>query len=388
MSEKIVNVVPAMLKWARESQGYSIHDVALHLRRDPAEIEAWESGKAAPTYGQLEKVAYKLYKRPLAVFFLPKPPSEPSLKKEFRTLPEFEIETLASDTRYQLRFASALQLSLKELSNGINRSERKIFRDIKLSDTADIRQQAAKVRKYLGIPLALQRSWKSADVALKAWRNAVEDSGVFVFKQAFKQKEISGFCLLDAEFPLIYLNNSTTKTRQVFSLFHELTHLLFNVNGISRFEKDYFDRLPQQQRRIEQFCNALTAELLMPSGDFDKRLNALGGISDQSVEELATQYSVSREAVLRRLLDKKLVSKAFYKKKAREWAAQMENDIGSRGNYYATQAAYLGERYLQLVFGEYYKGHLTLEQAADHLGVRTRSVAGLEELALRKSVPA
>ncbi len=72
---------------------------------------------------------------------------------------------------------------------------------------------------------------ESDTIALKQWRQAVEDCGVFVFKAAFKQKDISGFCLMDESLPVIYLNNSTTKTRQIFSLLHELAHLLLSING-------------------------------------------------------------------------------------------------------------------------------------------------------------
>jgi Zn-dependent peptidase ImmA (M78 family) len=87
---------------------------------------------------------------------------------------------------------------------------------------------------------------------------------------------------------------------------------------------------------------------------------------------------VSREAVMRRMLDRRLVTKAEYERKAAEWSAQTEQE-GGGGNYYATQATYLGGRYLELVFGQYYQGKLSLEQVADYLGVKTKSVAGLEE---------
>ena len=62
---------------------------------------------------------------------------------------------------------------------------------------------------------------------MKGWRTAIEDAGVYVFKNTFKQENVSGFCLYDAEFPLIYVNNSTAKTRQSFTILHELGHLLF-----------------------------------------------------------------------------------------------------------------------------------------------------------------
>lgn len=388
MADPITGIQIAVLQWARESQGFSIEEVAQRMKRDPAEIAAWEAGEHSPTYVQLEALAYKIYKRPLAVFFLPQPPREPDPETEFRTLPDYDLEDLSADTRYQIRFAHSLQLSLRELNEGRNRAERLIFREITLSLQRDVREQADEIRRYLSISLETQIAWRSRETALKAWRNAIEDAGVFVFKHSFKEKGISGFCLLDDEFPVIYLNNSTTKTRQVFSLFHELAHLLFHVNGISKFDTTYIAHLPAPERRIEQFCNLLAAELLVPSADFDVQLREYDHIDEGAVERLANRYSVSREVVFRRLLDKGLITQAQYEEKAAQWAAQAGEREGSGGNYYATQAAYLGESYLKLVFGRHYQGQLSLEQVADYLGVKTKSVAGLEEFALQGAPPA
>jgi ribosome-binding protein aMBF1 (putative translation factor) len=60
---KITGVQPSVLRWARESQGYSLEDVAIHLKRDVVEVASWEAGTATPTYPQLEVLAYTLYKR-------------------------------------------------------------------------------------------------------------------------------------------------------------------------------------------------------------------------------------------------------------------------------------------------------------------------------------
>ncbi|CAN5781353.1 hypothetical protein BH20ACI3_BH20ACI3_16560 [soil metagenome] len=69
MPEKITGIQTSVLRWARESQGYSVEEVSSRLKRNPAEIAAWEAGEASPTYVQLETLAYKVYKRPLTVFF-------------------------------------------------------------------------------------------------------------------------------------------------------------------------------------------------------------------------------------------------------------------------------------------------------------------------------
>jgi Zn-dependent peptidase ImmA (M78 family) len=145
--------------------------------------------------------------------------------------------------------------------------------------------------------------------------------------------------------------------------------------------------LPQKEKRIEQFCNALAAEFLIPSADFSGQLESLAQINDQSIQGLARRYHVSREAVLRRILDRGLVEQGYYEAKVKQWAEESENG-GAGGDYYATQSTYLGERYLQLVFSKHYQGRLSLEQVADYLGVRTKSVAGLEAMMLRKVMSA
>ncbi len=146
----------------------SVEDIAKQLKRDPAEIRAWETGESAPTYAQLEKLAYDLYKRPLVLFFLPEPPQEVDVKQEFRTLPNAEIDQLLPNTRYLLRLGQTFQLSLKELTEGMNPSDHKIFKDIKLTDAAHIPAVAQRVREYLAIDIDTQVAWGSTDEALKA----------------------------------------------------------------------------------------------------------------------------------------------------------------------------------------------------------------------------
>ena len=385
MSEPVAGIQPAVLRWARESQGYSLEDVARQLKRTVAEVAAWETGGSAPSYPQLETLAYGLYKRPLAVFFLPEPPSEPTVKQEFRTLPDADLENLDADTRYLLRLAHVYQLSLVELNDGANPAERLIFRDLRLSHSSSPTQAASAVRNYLGVSMQTQVSWPSTEEALRVWRGLVEDVGIFVFKHSFKERTISGFSLADEQFPLIFLNNSAAKGRQIFSLFHELAHVLLHASSISKFDDRSVTSLPDEQRRIEQLCNAFAADVLVPPSDFDVQLRTVGSVDDAAIDELAGRYLVSRETILRRLRDRSLVTQRFYDEKVAQWAD--ESDVrGSGGNYYATQSAYLGERYLQLVFKQHYQGKITLEQAADYLGVKTKSIPGLEAMMLKRAV--
>jgi Zn-dependent peptidase ImmA (M78 family) len=321
-----------------------------------------------------------LYKRPLALFFLPEPPQEVDVKQEFRTLPNAEIDQLLPNTRYLLRLGQAFQLSLKELTEGMNPSDHKIFKDIKLTDAAHIPAVAQRVREYLAIDIDTQVAWGSTDEALKAWRNAVEVAGVYVFKQSFKQKTISGFCLNDPEFPIIVINNGTTKTRQIFTLFHELAHLFVGVNSISKVDDSYINELPSQEKRIEQLCNALAADILVPPKDFRTQLENLQTLDDDSIQALANRYRVSREVILRLSLDSGNISPSEYSARVSQWASDngVPSKSSSGGSYYATQATYLGDNYLKLVFGKYYQGKIDIDQVAEYLGIKAKNIAALE----------
>lgn len=386
-AEPVVGVQPSVIRWARESMGMSVEDVAHKLKRSSEEVQAWETegGASSPTYAQLENLAYKVFKRPLAIFFLPAPPDEIPPAREFRTLPDADLQTLNADTFVQVRKAHAYQITLEEVFEGKNPAERSIVRDVPLDMQRSVEAQARSVRKALGISLEDQLGWKTDELALKRWREAVEAHGIFVFKAPFKQKDISSFCLLDANFPLIYLNNGTTKTRQIFSLLHELAHLLLNVSGISKFESSYMSRLPVAERRIEQFCNKVAAEILIPSDDFGQQIAGLPGdaesMQDHPYAILASRYGVSREAILRRFLDLERVSQAFYEQKAKLWASQKK--AASGGDWYASQNTYLSDKFAREVIGRHYRNQISVEQASEYLGIKAKNFAGLEQRILQ-----
>ena len=385
-AEPVVGVQPSVIRWARESMGMSVEDVAHKLKKSSEEVMAWESeGGASPTYSQLENLAYRVFKRPLAVFFLPAPPDEIPPAREFRTLPDTDLQTLHADTYLQVRKAHAYQLTLREIFDGNNPSGRQIWKEAPLDMQISVEAQALTVRKVLGISLENQLAWKADELALKRWREAVEAQGIFVFKAPFKQKDISGFCLLDTDFPLIYLNNSTTKTRQIFSLLHELAHLLLNVSGISKFEASYVNRLSMAERKIEQFCNKVAAEILIPSADFIQQIAGFPGnaesVQDHLYANLASRYGVSREAVLRRLLDMERVSQAFYEQKAKLWISQKKAVSG--GDWYASQNTYLSERFAREVIGRHYRNQISVEQASEFLGIKAKNFSGLEQRILQ-----
>lgn len=368
------------LKWARETANISVEEVAFRMKKAVETVEDWEKkGGGTPTYVQLETLAYEIYKRPIAVFFFPDAPTEVDPKGSFRTLPASELEDLPSTFLKLFRDAQAMQINLEELNDGTNPARNKIFRDLSFSPGDDAQANAALVRAYLDVPLETQLRWKDDNVALREWRKAIECKGIYVFKEAFHFDEISGFCIYDREFPVIYVNNSMPFTRQVFTLFHELAHLLLKTGGIDKRNDAFLRKLAGDNKRAEVLCNRFTGAFLVPDPDFVNIVKETE-LDEDGITRLANRYKVSREVVLRKCLDRRLVDRAYYEQKSRQWAEEAKNrrKQGGRGNYYRNIVAYRGDTYLDLAFRQYYQGRFDAVQLAEYLGVKVTSIPGVE----------
>jgi len=379
----ILPIEPNVLKWARESIGMSQDDFAKKLHKSIEDVESWEKGLSSPTYIQLENIAYNILKRPIAIFFLSEPPAEKNIAAEFRTLPNYDLNNLHSNTHLLIRKANFFQLCLQEV---FQESKDDFSANFLVDQNLDPIVQAKKIRELLGISIEDQCSWKTDDFALKNWRAAIERKGAFVFKESFKEAGISGFCLYDDKFPIIYLNNTTTKTRQIFSLLHEFAHLTCHANGISKFDTQYINQLPIAEKKIEIFCNKLASEILIPSDDF---LGAIRGIDFSSedfpesiVSSLASRYSVSREAILRKIFDLGMVSKHFYETKSADWTNQIKKVSGG-GDWYLSKNAYLSEKYASKVVSLKQQRRISTDQASIFLDVKPRNYSGLEAQILK-----
>lgn len=383
MAEYIQGINPNIIKWAREHSGYTPQEVAKFLNRDVTTISDWESGAAAPTYVQLEKLADK-YKRPVAMFFFPEAPQEPDFVEQL-ALRSSEIEQLAPGIRILLRQARARQLSLMELNMGANPVEMKIFRDLHPHLDDSPTELAQQTRAYLDISVETQADWNSTREALENWRESIEETGIFVFKEAFRDDSVDGFCLVHEQFPVIYLNNSRSSVRQIFSLFHELAHLLLGENGITR-------GINPVDERIEFFCNQFAAEFLVPFDDLETRFND-SLYDDAAIEELAGYYKVSRPVILLRLVNQGILTQNRYRQKTAQWTEEYESRLEGRvggepsggGNYYNTHAVYLGYRFIELAFSRYHQGQCSIEELANHLNVKAKNLPGLEDCLLRRT---
>ena len=212
----------------------------------------------------------------------------------------------------------------------------------------------------MDISVETQASWNNPKKALEIWRDRIEDKGIFVFKNAFRDDSVDGFSLVHEQFPVIYLNNSRPHVRQIFSLFHELGHLLLGENGITRGVKIGGEK-------IERFCNEFAAEFLVPFSDLETLLN-FPNYEDSVIEKAVSE----RKSIKWMEVHESNLEKTAESKKS-----------GGR-DYNNTRAVYLGYRFLELAFSKYHQGGCSIEELAEHLNVKVKDLPGLEDRLLKR----
>jgi len=292
-------------------------------------------------------------------------------------MPDDEIKHLPSYMVKLYRKAKVLQLQLEELYEGRKPVEINLID--RFAGQTSSNSIAEDIRGYLNIPLKEQFSWNSQELAFKNWRNAIERNGIFIFKDAFRNNSYSGFCIYHEKYPIIFINNSFPISRQIFTLFHELWHLLIKKGGISFRNSNTLEKYHEPFSLIEVECNQFAGELLVPLKSLD--INTLL-VDEIAINELAKKYSVSREVILRKYMDIGLIKSDLYRQWADKWIQEAEKIKTKKGegggDYYRTQKQYLGENYINFVLSKYYQNRITLENLSDYLHIKEKNFTKFE----------
>lgn len=364
-----------ILKWARESMHITIDQAASKLKIEVNELKEIEDGKEPISYSNLEKMA-KLYARPIALFFFSRIPEEPTPAKQFRTLPDVAFYEFDPNMYKLFRKAIIMQLNVKELNENIS-----TFNKIQIDlDQNNIKKSCELVRTILGISMLAQKKKNDIAKTLEMWREAFEKIGISVFKDSFQNDSYSGFCIYDKDFPVILINNNLSKNRQLFTMFHELAHILFKTSGIDIENDDTINERINNyvDKQIEQFCNKFASEFLVPNDDFIDEYYLLKEANtdiEEICKKLSKLYTVSKEVILRKVVDNNLYSSNIYNELVSKWNKELES-IPKRkpmGNFYSNKMAYLGKNYVSMVLKNYFTNLISASQASNYLMLKPKN---------------
>lgn len=388
-----------ILKWARLSAGYSQDEAArkiLGTSIPSYQLARWELGEAQPTVKQLIKLA-RVYRRPVATFFLSERPGDVALPHDFRRLPGQVAGTYSPTLRQQIRAMEERRSIALELLSQLN----DIPEPFPLHANIDYDPEALaiQIRRFLNVSFEEQLSWRDSQryKPLREWRKHIESVGVLVFQIPDVQtSEMLGLSIAEPTLPVIAVNRKLRPNGRIFTLLHEFAHLALRHGGIC--DLDEFAPRRAEEQPVEIFCNRVAGAVLVPSSHFlsEPLVRQKGpGRSEWDEEELvalADRYSVSREVIIRRLLVFERTTEAFYRRKRGEYAEQIESLEAKKTEGFESPArkvvSTLGPAFVGLVLESYSKGAITLSDVSSYLGTRLKHLPKIERALGAASVEA
>jgi Zn-dependent peptidase ImmA (M78 family)/transcriptional regulator with XRE-family HTH domain len=381
LAKTTIKVDPDLIRWARESAGLSVPEVAKRVGVQRDKIEEWESTLGLPTPRQLERLADAV-KRPVAAFFLPGRPVEPPAPIDFRAASGSRPE-LSSRLRLLIRRTRRLMRIYEELSGepAAVRVPEPSRIPLKVTRTEPASVAAGRIRNALDVSWREQASWGGPKAALSEWRKRVERNRALVFQFNMPQETVSGFSLANGV-PAIVLNKSESESRRTFTLFHEWAHVLLGEPGLCSVDEG---QISQASDTVESYCNAFAAELLVPlealrEADYVTDAAARRISLDDAIAEGVAQFSVSRWVVLLRLLAARAVDREQVRTLADRWTAETPpaRAQGGRNMPHKRALQNLGTPFVSRVLAARESGTITDADVTDYLGLKLKWVEILE----------
>lgn len=374
MAERIeALVVPQLVSWCRKTAFMTVEEAAQKIGVHTDKLIEWESGLSRPSMPQAKSMA-RIYKRPLAIFYLPEAPKEPKIPHNFRRLPE-------GDTRISPRLAFELRYALyrREEAIDLTLEQDEIVAPFSLSydKNESVNNIAHYIREKLGITFQEQHLWRDPDIAVKHWIRAVESLGILVFqtdsiRYGVLVQEMRGVSFYFDTYPIILLNGLEKANPKIFTLIHELCHLVLHTDGICDIDLT-------SSEDIEVMCNAVSGEVLVPESylrNMDVLAHNIGiGLLDDVTHKLAREFSVSRWVILRRLLTLNYISQSIYAEKDTEFRSEffyhevhLQKSSGGPLRHHMAMRNN-GPRYTGIVLDAFNYGTISAMEACRHLGL-------------------
>ncbi|MFO7567857.1 MAG: XRE family transcriptional regulator [Enhygromyxa sp.] len=374
-------VSPRALEWARSRSLLSYTDVAVKLKRrtiDANTIEEWERGEGQPSAAQVRALA-KIFRVPERWLYYEEPPRifDDLGIVDFRTTDRRPLTRLSQNLRGAIEHALAVQAWVAE-HRARSQDERVV-----LVGARSVRDSARAVADYLRKTLGVEQlrgSAKDAAEFFKALRRQVEALGVLVLRMgqvanktawSLDPDEFKGFTLIDEDqlAPLIFINRKDLDDAQLFTLGHELAHLVTGGSGVSNEAIEDFD---EDKSDVERFCDEVAEELLVPVACFEqawgKSTRGLE-LDEGRIEGVAAELKVTSLLAGRRAVTlKRVTPRSFFRLVAtRREQPVVEKKAG--GSPYISMPSWYGTDLVRLLASAATTEHPSGSDALELLGV-------------------
>lgn len=377
-----VEVPPALYRWARERSRLPEGDI---IRRFP-KFTSWVQGTSAPTLKQLEGFANATHTS-VGFFFLREPPVESVPVPDYRTIRDEPVGRPSADLLDTIFQCQQRQEWYHDFARGTGEDPVSIVGA--LSRGMTVPRAADQIRSALSFDVDDRGSnWSEA---LRRLVERVESLGVLVMingvvgsntHRRLNPSEFRGFSLVDDLAPLIFINGADTKSAQIFTIVHELTHIWLGESAL-----DDVDVGAVADLDAERWINQVTGEVLVPLDAVRAEYRA-DAASSEELDRLAKIFKASTLVVLRRVYDGGFLTWNGYRAAYESELARIREFLEARestgGNFYNTQPVRASRRFAQAVISSTLEGQTLHRDALQMLGFKKLST--FHELATRLGV--
>ena len=245
---------------------------------------------------------------------------------------------------------------------------------------------AETMRKFLGLKPPYRTKSFYRGNAFNYFRNIIESKGIIVAQITdVSLDEMKGLSIYYDVYPIIAVNNKDYERAKVFSLFHELAHIIRRSSSLCMI--DFDDRNDEE----EKICDSIAAEILMPVTSFyaeaEKIRDEFNCWSTPCLQAIGDRFAVSSASVVRRLFELNIISyseyQIIYKKLSEEFEAKKQalEMAGKKDKIIKWHIRYLSkEGYLfpRIVVSAYHRGDLSYGELCRALNSKSKHIDSIE----------
>jgi Zn-dependent peptidase ImmA (M78 family) len=339
-------------------------------RRFPRLVE-WEAGTALPTLKQLEAFAAATY-TPLGYFFLPEPPAEAVPIPDFRTMGGLPVGEPSANLLDTIYICQQRQEWYRDYARASGEGPLPFVGSVAVG--ASVSETAAVIRRTIGIDVDARSRMGTWEEALRQFARQADAAGILVMANGVVQNnthrpldadEFSGFAIAEQLAPLVFVNAAESKSRQMFTLAHELVHVWLGQSALTDA-----DVRAAAGPAVERWCNEVAAEVLVPI-DAIRDAYRRGVNLTSEIKRLAGVFKVSTLVVLRRISDLGyLTGQAYWDAYDAELERlrELARTGSGGGNFYFTEKVRVGERFGRALVASTLEGRTLYRDAFRMLG--------------------
>lgn len=316
-------VTPEVLVWARNLDAISVDEIAAKLHIAPERIQEWENGTSQPTLKQAKDLA-KQYRVPFVYFYLPDVPHKTKRLEhtDYRTFGNVGDQfNMSRELRWLLRDIEDRRDSMLNFYA----EEKRIPCDFPFFVEQQMGNEdiAAFIRRILEITQEKQVKFRRPENFLTYCISILEKYDVLIFQAAkIDPHEMRGLSVAYDQMPIIVLNRKDEPAARLFTLIHELVHIVTKTSGICN-DISGSARTKNQQ---ELTCNEIAGMVLVSQAEIKEHEGIKGikqyGFDDSYVMAMARDFAVSKEVVLHSLMELKLISESFYYETLKRYSSE------------------------------------------------------------------